>query len=265
MWYIFFFLYLRMYVVGQVFCRSSAFKLMTSRAERNTFLDFNFSRIVHVGNGRVTTANPALGTRSTAAEPSQNSTGRGNAFLTLFRKETNRPCAVDTDARPWTRPWRWNGGAEQLQTNRRKQRDPALTRVLNGLFALFVVNLKELSHLTSSYATLKGAQAKFVDCIDSTKSICKQNEGKVPPDAFFFRATGWFMQMQGNKLTCWHAGLGSDKQILVPLTNSLYVPGKIGDIEKVVLDIGTGYYVEKVIQTERVFRLWSQSFSLANV
>ena len=34
--------------------------------------------------------------------------------------------------------------------------------------------------------------------------------------------------------------------ILVPLTNSLYVPGELGDIEKVIVDVGTGYMIEKV-------------------
>lgn len=37
-----------------------------------------------------------------------------------------------------------------------------------------------------------------------------------------------------------------DKTILVPLTNSLYVPGKLMDAEHVIVDIGTGYYVKKV-------------------
>lgn len=37
-----------------------------------------------------------------------------------------------------------------------------------------------------------------------------------------------------------------DKTILVPLTNSLYVPGKLCDTENVVVDVGTGYYVKKV-------------------
>lgn len=39
----------------------------------------------------------------------------------------------------------------------------------------------------------------------------------------------------------WHAG----KTILVPLTTSLYVPGTLSDTENVLVDIGTGYYVEK--------------------
>ena len=36
------------------------------------------------------------------------------------------------------------------------------------------------------------------------------------------------------------------KTILVPLTNSLYVPGKLSDTEYVIVDVGTGYYVKKV-------------------
>lgn len=39
---------------------------------------------------------------------------------------------------------------------------------------------------------------------------------------------------------------GADKTILVPLTNSLYVPGKLNDTEHVIVDVGTGYYVKKV-------------------
>lgn len=36
------------------------------------------------------------------------------------------------------------------------------------------------------------------------------------------------------------------KTILVPLTSSLYVPGRLLDLENVLIDIGTGYYVQKV-------------------
>ena len=35
------------------------------------------------------------------------------------------------------------------------------------------------------------------------------------------------------------------KEMLVPLTSSLYVPGRLGDTAKVLLDVGTGYFVEK--------------------
>jgi len=37
-----------------------------------------------------------------------------------------------------------------------------------------------------------------------------------------------------------------DKTVLVPLTSSLYVPGKLRDVENVIVDVGTGYYVQKV-------------------
>ena len=33
--------------------------------------------------------------------------------------------------------------------------------------------------------------------------------------------------------------------VLVPLTGSMYVPGVIKETEKVLVDVGTGYYVEK--------------------
>ncbi|XP_022762449.1 probable prefoldin subunit 5 isoform X2 [Durio zibethinus] len=35
------------------------------------------------------------------------------------------------------------------------------------------------------------------------------------------------------------------KKMLVPLTASLYVPGTLDDADKVLVDIGTGYFVEK--------------------
>ncbi|TIC19445.1 hypothetical protein E3Q13_01215 [Wallemia mellicola] len=39
-----------------------------------------------------------------------------------------------------------------------------------------------------------------------------------------------------------------EKKVLVPLTTSLYVPGKLTDVENVLVDIGTGYYVKKTTQ-----------------
>ena len=39
----------------------------------------------------------------------------------------------------------------------------------------------------------------------------------------------------------------------MPLTNSLYVPGKLCDSEHVIVDIGTGYYVKKARPSIVVF------------
>ena len=45
----------------------------------------------------------------------------------------------------------------------------------------------------------------------------------------------------------------ADKPILVPLTSSLYVPGKLADTEHVIVDVGTGFYVEKSISDAQKF------------
>lgn len=37
----------------------------------------------------------------------------------------------------------------------------------------------------------------------------------------------------------------SEKSCLIPLTGSMYVSGKIQDVNSVIVDIGTGYYVEE--------------------
>ena len=47
-------------------------------------------------------------------------------------------------------------------------------------------------------------------------------------------------------LTFFFSALGIGKTILVPLTTSLYVPGTMADTENVIVDVGTGFYVEKV-------------------
>ncbi|KIM44050.1 hypothetical protein M413DRAFT_443110 [Hebeloma cylindrosporum] len=70
----------------------------------------------------------------------------------------------------------------------------------------------ELNHLTNSFAQLKQAQAKFKACLENVTEVKPANK---------------------------------DKTFLVPLTNSLYVPGKLSDTEHVIVDVGTGYYVKK--------------------
>ncbi|AEO65403.1 uncharacterized protein THITE_2112352 [Thermothielavioides terrestris NRRL 8126] len=71
----------------------------------------------------------------------------------------------------------------------------------------------EVEHLSASYAQLAAAQAKFKECLRIVKS--------------------------GS------SALDKDKPILVPLTNSLYVKGQLSDPDRVLVDVGTGYYVEK--------------------
>nr|XP_023903982.1 probable prefoldin subunit 5 [Quercus suber] len=71
----------------------------------------------------------------------------------------------------------------------------------------------EVQHLTNSYQNLRTAQQKFRDCITSVKNGVVESS--------------------------------KDKPLLVPLTSSLYVPGKLADTEHVLVDVGTGFYVEK--------------------
>lgn len=68
--------------------------------------------------------------------------------------------------------------------------------------------------MTQSYSQLRGAQARFNDCKDSVDTLKTEKP--------------------------------EDKTILVPLTSSLYVPGKLSNVETVIVDVGTGYFVEKV-------------------
>ena len=40
---------------------------------------------------------------------------------------------------------------------------------------------------------------------------------------------------------------------MVPLTSSLYVPGKLADEQHVLVDVGTGFYVEKTTDDAQKF------------
>ncbi|ESZ89811.1 hypothetical protein SBOR_9807 [Sclerotinia borealis F-4128] len=71
----------------------------------------------------------------------------------------------------------------------------------------------ELEHLTSSFQQLRAAQNKFRECLRSISTGVGEKVGSQP--------------------------------ILVPLTTSLYVPGELADTENVIVDVGTGFYVEK--------------------
>ncbi|KAI4142233.1 MAG: hypothetical protein LQ340_007404 [Diploschistes diacapsis] len=74
----------------------------------------------------------------------------------------------------------------------------------------------ELEHLTISFSKLRTAQNKFRDCIKSIQS-------------------------------------GVRPEIAVPLTTSLYVPGTLTNQDKVIVDVGTGFFVEKSIKDAASF------------
>ncbi|OAK98672.1 Prefoldin alpha subunit [Phaeosphaeriaceae sp. SRC1lsM3a] len=81
----------------------------------------------------------------------------------------------------------------------------------------------ELTHLSTSFQSLRTAQSKFRDCIKSlTTAFPESTPTSSPP-------------------------------LLVPLTSSLYVPGKLTDHEHVLVDVGTGFFVEKGIADAKDF------------
>ena len=79
----------------------------------------------------------------------------------------------------------------------------------------------EVQHLTSSYSQLRSAQQKFRECI---AAVAAGVANSTP-----------------------------DKALLVPLTNSLYVPGTLASTKTVVVDVGTGFYVEKTTEQATKF------------
>ena len=79
---------------------------------------------------------------------------------------------------------------------------------------------QDLQFYQESLQNLKLAQTKFQDSGESL--------GKLTPE---------------NK----------DKEVLVPLTGSMYVPGKLNNPEKVLVDVGTGYYVEKDVNSAKEY------------
>ncbi|KAK3626488.1 subunit of tubulin prefoldin [Elasticomyces elasticus] len=79
----------------------------------------------------------------------------------------------------------------------------------------------EVQHLSNSYQNLRVAQQKFRDCVVSIKQGVAEN--------------------------------AKNKPLLVPLTSSLYVPGKLADTEHVLVDVGTGFYVEKTTEDAQKF------------
>ncbi|XP_067314569.1 prefoldin subunit 5 [Pseudorasbora parva] len=79
---------------------------------------------------------------------------------------------------------------------------------------------QETEFLSSSIGQLKVVQTKYVEAKESLNVLNKSNEGK---------------------------------ELLVPLTSSMYVPGKLHDVNHVLVDVGTGYFVEKNVDDGKEF------------
>ncbi|CAI7646573.1 unnamed protein product [Penicillium manginii] len=104
-----------------------------------------------------------------------------------------------------------DGGAPPGQVNLATLSVPQLRSLQTRLTS-------ELEHLTTSHTKLRAAQAKFRDCMRSITNGVTGSKDK---------------------------GTEGREEILVPLTSSLYVKGRLTDREKVLVDVGTGFYIEK--------------------
>ncbi|KAL5089380.1 hypothetical protein Trisim1_005664 [Trichoderma cf. simile WF8] len=80
---------------------------------------------------------------------------------------------------------------------------------------------EELEHLTSSFAQLHGAQNKFKECLRCVQARAADSQGS--------------------------------KSVLVPLTNSLYVSGELTSTDTVLVDVGTGFMIEKKLKSAEKF------------
>ena len=83
---------------------------------------------------------------------------------------------------------------------------------------------QDLNLYQESLQTLKVAQTKFQESAECSEKLEGAREGDV---------------------------------VLVPLTGSMYVPGKIIRPECPLVDVGTGYYAEKVSEMKQQRRLFT--------
>ena len=101
--------------------------------------------------------------------------------------------------------------------------------------------------MTNSYQNLRGAQQKFRDCVVSVKNgVAESVKGTHAPAQSSTKTNA----CQYDSTLTRHT---ADKALLVPLTSSLYVPGTLADTEHVLVDVGTGFYVEKTTDDAQKF------------
>merc|ERR1712187_255815 len=79
---------------------------------------------------------------------------------------------------------------------------------------------QDIKGLINNLEALREAEARFNASIETLKSLVPENEGK---------------------------------SMLVPLTSSLYIDGKMTNTSTVVVDVGTGYFIEMSVEKARSF------------
>lgn len=99
---------------------------------------------------------------------------------------------------------------------------------------------------TNALHQLKGGQGKFMQSKAALKALKPESEGK---EVSVHRAgrRKWLIPV---RVLLGSEPLNRRKQVMVPMTSSLYMPGTLQSESKVILDIGTGYYLVRIKKTE---------------
>jgi len=100
---------------------------------------------------------------------------------------------------------------------------------LDQLNQLKIQEEGRLQGITNRYADLRAANARFIAAKDALEQLRTVGNGDAGLDS------------------------GKGKEIMVPLTASLYVPGRILDHNKVMVELGTGYFAEKTSKDTLAF------------
>jgi len=79
---------------------------------------------------------------------------------------------------------------------------------------------EDVQTITTNYGNLKLAHSKYGQALEALQDLTPANK---------------------------------DKRIMVPLTSSMYIPGTLSNINSVLVDVGTGYFVEKPIDDAKTF------------
>lgn len=79
---------------------------------------------------------------------------------------------------------------------------------------------EDVQLITNNFGNLKVAQSRYTQALESLTDVANSD---------------------------------SDASLMIPLTGSLYVPGRLSNIESVIVDVGTGYFLEKSIPDARKF------------
>ena len=91
---------------------------------------------------------------------------------------------------------------------------------------------QEVSHLTDTVAKLKAAQQAYEMSSKALSAYTPENE---------------------------------DKDVLIPLANSVFVPAKAKDVKRVMLNIGTGYFTEVSTANAREHCFGKSNMLAANI